>query len=235
MSEVTNSQVRNGMTVELAVEEFQTNPEKYLAMHYWPEQPTQFTFILRSGTVGYEPKNVRTDGSGRLVIWRHMYKRLEPLQDDTLPKHSHDKYTDAMTFQGKMLHSAKNKPLLPGRGMGIGDEANMELIDFPQPAHVRQGACVGDCWLLSAIACVADFDWAIERLFRKNKSGSIKELPKDAPNQYTVSLWDLKTWKEVDIVIDERLPIRADGTGRLFGAKPSEDGELWVLSGRFGR
>ena len=124
------------------------------------------------------------------------------------------------------MHSDQNKPLLPGRGMGIGDEANMELIDFPQPAHVRQGACVGDCWLLSAIACVADFDWAIDRLFRKTKT--FKELPVDAPNQYTITLWDLKTWKEVDVVVDERLPVRSDGSGFLLGAKSSRDGKFWV-------
>jgi Calpain family cysteine protease len=45
---------------------------------------------------------------------------------------------------------------------------------------------------------------------------------------YTVTLWDLKTWKEVDIVIDERLPVMANGSGKLLASRPSEDGELWV-------
>jgi Calpain family cysteine protease len=45
---------------------------------------------------------------------------------------------------------------------------------------------------------------------------------------YTVTLYDLRTWKEVDVIVDERLPVRTDGSGRLFGAKPSKDGELWI-------
>lgn len=230
MSEVTKEEVVAGIPVEEAVFNFKSNPEKYVAMHYWPQQPDRFTFILRAGTIGYEPMDVRTDGSGRLVIWRHMYKRLEPLKENVLPAKFRDKYTDSMVFGKKKLHVGdKNKPLLPGRGMGIGDEANMEMIgEFAQPSHVWQGACVGDCWLLSAIACLADFDWAVQRLFRKTKSPSIGDRPLDEANQYTVTLWDLKTWKEVDIVVDERLPVRADGSGYLLGAKPSKDGKFWV-------
>jgi hypothetical protein len=45
---------------------------------------------------------------------------------------------------------------------------------------------------------------------------------------YTITLWDMRTWKEVDIQIDERLPVKADGSGKLLGARLSVDGELWV-------
>jgi hypothetical protein len=45
---------------------------------------------------------------------------------------------------------------------------------------------------------------------------------------YTITLWDLPTWTEVDIVIDERLCVMADGSGQLLASKPSEDDELWV-------
>ena len=34
--------------------------------------------------------------------------------------------------------------------------------------------------------------------------------------------------KEVDIVIDERLPVVADGSGKLLASRPSADGELWA-------
>lgn len=230
ISEVTKEELVTGISVEEAVETFKTNPEKFLAMHYWPgqQQENEFTYILRGATVGYEPKDIRTDGGGRFVIWRHMYNRLEAFKENILPVKSRDKYTDSMTFGSKKLHT-KNKPLLPGRGMGVGDEANMELIgDFAQPSHVRQGACVGDCWLLSAIASLADFDWAVKRLFRKTVRPSAQDCPQDAPNQYVVTLWDLKTWKEVDVVVDERLPVRSDGSGYLLGAKPSKDGKFWV-------
>jgi Calpain family cysteine protease len=45
---------------------------------------------------------------------------------------------------------------------------------------------------------------------------------------YTVTLFDLATWKEVDIKIDERLPVKADMSGKLLGSRLSIDGELWV-------
>ena len=47
-------------------------------------------------------------------------------------------------------------------------------------------------------------------------------------NKYIVTLWDLPTWKEVDIIIDERLPIQLKNSECLLGAKPSRDGKLWV-------
>ncbi|KAG7360750.1 calpain family cysteine protease [Nitzschia inconspicua] len=64
----------------------------------------------------------------------------------------------------------------------------------------------------------------------KDNTKNLDQMPfaDGRPNIYTVSLYDLRTWTEVDIVVDERLPVRTDGSGRLFGAKPSKDGELWV-------
>jgi hypothetical protein len=221
-------------TISEGIEEFKNNPEKYVAMHYWPKdnKVDQITYVLRAGTTQYRPEGIRTDGSGQFTILRHMHKRLEPFQDNILPLKGRDKYTDDMSHQGRKLNSNSNgndnnKPILPGRGMGIGDAANMKLIGaFPEPADVWQGS-VGDCWLLSAIACLADFDWAVKRLFRKTKP-SLGKRPLDKPNLYTVTLWDLKTWTEVDVVVDERLPVRPDGSGFMLGAKPSKDGKLWV-------
>jgi hypothetical protein len=45
---------------------------------------------------------------------------------------------------------------------------------------------------------------------------------------YQITLWDLPTWTEVDIVVDERLCVMADGSGQLLASRPSDDGELWV-------
>ena len=73
---------------------------------------------------------------------------------------------------------------------------------------------MGDCWLLSGIASLAEFDGAIERLFRKTPT--IEALPADGPNTYTVTLWDLPSWSEVDVVVDERLARKADGTGETY-------------------
>ena len=88
---------------------------------------------------------------------------------------------------------------------------------------------VGCCWLLSGISALAEFDGAIKKLFRKTPN--LHEMPRSGPNVYTVTLWDLETWTEVDIVIDERLaanPTTEYSTSTVLSAKPSTDGELWV-------
>jgi len=255
-----------------------------------PEQPITVCYIVRAGTTVFRPKNVRSDGSGAFCLWQHIYQRLKPFEGSVLPKTFRDDYTDGMTFEGKKLHHNDNDsdkrqqpqrlPLMPGRGMGLADAPNTKLMGSSssstnsnsnsnndvtvaaEPNDIVQGT-VGDCWLLSAIACLADFDWAVERIFRKTITASkhdgngrqrrLEELPTDgddsnnsnddkeqqqhppSPNRYVVTLWDLTTWKEVDIVIDERLPIRPSGNNKnnifspsLLGAKPSADGKLWV-------
>merc|ERR1712012_196815 len=83
---------------------------------------------------------------------------------------------------------------------------------------------VGDCWLLSAISALAEFDGGIHVLFKKTEN--IHEKPCDEPSSYTVTLYDLATWEPVDVVIDESLCSKADGSG-LLGCKPTVTGELW--------
>ena len=111
--------------------------------------------------------------------------------------------------------------------MGTVDKPNIKIIGTVDPDDVAQGF-IGDCWLLSGISALAEFDGAIRHLFRKTTH--LEQMPyKDGrPNFYTVTLWDLETWQEVDYVVDERLCAHPDGSGRLLGAKPSPDGELWV-------
>lgn len=114
---------------------------------------------------------------------------------------------------------------MPGRGMGICDMPNIKVINDIDPSDIKQGH-VGDCWLLSGISSLAEFDGAIKRCFRKTPN--LDQMPLDTPNKYIVSLWDLETWTEKDYEIDERLPANPGDGGLLLGAKPSADGELWV-------
>jgi hypothetical protein len=230
-----------------ATKVFETNPEKYVAMYYSTVSgdDSKITYILREGTTGYRPEGCGESG-GKFKILQHKFQRLDPLPggDNLVPWEDRDEYTDEMTHQGKDLHDDKtNIPILPCRGMGIADSANMTFIgskdndddtnainyDPPQPADIFQGTSIGNCWLLSAIACLADFDFAIERLFRKTPR--LFERPfSDEVNQYIVTLWDLKTWSEVDIVVDERLALRppkGNDSLCLLGAKPSCN-KLWV-------
>jgi len=204
------------------IKKFKANPDKYLAMKY-QAGGRKYTYIHRAGTTGYKPKGL--DPSGWCTLLLHEYQRLPSFTDNALPTEHRDEYTDHMTHNGVLLHTNGNKPILPGRGMGVGDIPELKIIGDVDPSDIHQGS-VGDCWLLSGISSLAEFDGAIKKLFRKTKH--LEMRPMDRPNMYTITLWDLSCWKEVDIVVDESLPAMADGSGRLLASKPSEDGELWV-------
>jgi hypothetical protein len=109
--------------------------------------------------------------------------------------------------------------------MGVCDIPNIKMIGDVDPSDIAQGL-VGDCWLLSGISALAEFDGAIKRCFRK--TSNMDQLPMDIPQKMIVTLWDLATWTEHDYVIDERLCANPGEGGQLVGAKPSVDGELWV-------
>jgi len=131
-----------------------------------------------------------------------------------------DAYTDGcLASYQKACHTSKS----PGRGEGVVDKPGLKIIGDVDPSDIGQGH-VGDCWLLSAISALSEFDGAIHRLF-KNTS-DIDNLPKAGFNRYTVTLCDLSTWSPVDVVVDERLLVRGEGVD-LLGCKPSSDAELW--------
>jgi len=218
------------------IQKFKSNPEKFTALAFqsdmkeWPVDQQQYMLVHRKGTEGWKPIGVSP--TGWMTVLVNEYERLLPFKDNVLPKKFRDKHTDAMTFQGKKLHSAKNPPIMPGRGMGCGDSPGLKIIGDVDPSDIFQGS-VGDCWLLSGISAVAEFDGAIKRLFRKTPH--LDKMPWDGKsgsnptgNTYTITLWDLPTWTEVDVVIDERLPAHYSGKGDLLAGKPSEDGELWA-------
>lgn len=219
------------MSIEEACSYFQKNPERYTALTYQnsltraPEHKQKFTLVHREGTFRYRPCGVREDKKGWMTMLLYEYRPLPVFENNVLPEKFRDKYTDDMTHQGKRLHSRKRLPVLPGRGMGYCDAPSIKLIGDIDPSDIAQGT-VGDCWLLGAISCLAEFDGAVSRLFRKTKM--LDQRPLKGPNMYTVTLWDLTTWKEVDIEIDERLPVMADGSGKLLSARPTADNELWV-------
>jgi len=207
------------------IRRLRAEPSKYFAIKYqsdmmeWPEDEQTYRLIHREGTKGYKPQNVSPEGW--MTLMSAEYQRLPPVADLGAVA---DSFTEAMMYQGYKLHHSKNRPLCPGRGVGVGDVPSLKIIGDIDPSDVSQGV-VGDCWLLSAISALAEFDGAVERLFRK--TADLNAAPRDGPNTYTVTLWDLPTWSEVDVVIDERLAAKADGSG-LLGCSPSADGELWV-------
>jgi Calpain family cysteine protease len=219
-------QVVKGKSIQEAIEDFHARPAEYSALMFqssmetMPPENCQYTWVMRQGTSQLVPQGV--DPSGWMTLMIHEYQQLPPFPNNELPKDQRDSYTHKMTVRGRTLP----KPLLPGRGMGVGDMPNLKIFGDIDPSDILQGT-VGDCWLLSAISAVAEFDGAIKRIFRKTKDLDSMPLDDGSVNMYTISLFDLKTWKEVVYVIDESLCANPSGKG-LLAARPSEDGELWV-------
>ena len=224
-TDLGEKEVVKGQSIDEGVVRLKADPSRYVAIQYqtemreapWPADQHVYHLYHREGTKGLKPTGI---GSGPFTMVMAEYQRLPPLAD--LGSHK-DPHTDQMAYEGFCLHAPHNPPISPGRGQGVCDVPNLKIIGDVDPWDVAQGG-VGNCWLLSAISSLAEFDMAVERLFRK--TADLKHMPKDAPNTYTITLWDLPTGTEVDVVIDERLAVKPNGS--LLGCQPSEDGELWV-------
>ena len=208
------------------IAEFKANPGKYVAISYqtnktdWPEDQQNYTLYMRKGWQGLKPKE-DDDGWQTWIMCR--YEALPEIDIGSAA----DPHTDGMNYRGnKLHHPVNNPPLQPGRGMGCADIPGLKIIGDVDPNDVHQGQ-VGNCWLLSAISALAEFDGAVHKLFA-NTPGGIEDMPREAPNEYHVTLYDLSTWEPVDVVVDERLAANAQNPGKLLGATPSDDGELWV-------
>lgn len=87
-----------------------------------------------------------------------------------------------------------------------------------EPADICQGQ-LGDCWLMSALACLAKFEGAIARVFLTREC--------TAYGRYRIQLYDKLREKWVTIVIDDWIPCHKGTTKPVF-AKPNGD-EAWVL------
>merc|ERR1712151_1453005 len=100
-----------------------------------------------------------------------------------------DRHTDSV-----ITHLGGDKlgdPVTPGRGYGCADIPGLKIIGDVYPSDINQGG-VGDCWLLSAISALAEYDGAISKLFRKTPD--LHSKPGQDSNTYIVTLYDLKTW-----------------------------------------
>lgn len=197
-----------------------SQPGVYKAIRYqtdmktWPEDQQKYALMKRTST---QVVTTELQGKG----FTYCEAQYIPLSKRVNVRP--DAYTDSVLtqYQGQRLGA----PRLPGRGQGCADSPNLFVIQESDPSDVNQRK-VGDCWLLSAISALAHFDRAIEKLFRKTEG--LESLPAaDKFNMYTVTLFDLPAWQEVDIVVDERLCTLPSGQ-ELLGAAPAASGELWV-------
>lgn len=220
---IGEEQDKRAKSIQKALDKFYEKPHKYAAIMYQthlihrPAKEQSYTLVMRKGTQNLQAKDITDRGKWTIII--HHYQHIPTFPFNKLP--DRDQYTNRMTHKGNFLP----RPILPGRGMGCCDLPSLKIIGDIDPSDIKQGE-VGDCWLLSAISAIAEFDGAVKRLFRKTKN--LEQMPRAEVNFYTITLWDLSTWKEVDIVIDESLCASPSGNNQLLASKPSDDGELWV-------
>ena len=88
------------------------------------------------------------------------------------------------------------EPELWVRARVLGDPEEVLLFDGIQPQDVLQGD-LGDCWLMSALASLAEYPQQIRKLFKT------KHITKDG--RYEIHLYDIEKLGWTTVVVDEPL------------------------------
>ena len=211
--------------MEEGLAKLKASPSEWRALYYENNQPNSRYYLIRR-VPGIE---VTLDVPQGQAAWTCVlanyvaYDLTVPLTKDT-----HTDRLCSVGFGGEQLMGT----VRPGRGQGYADSPATCMVDSVSPDDVRQGS-VGDCWLLSAISAMAEYEGAILQLFRNN-AVDIRLLPEGSQsNTYTVTLYDLSSWEEVQVQVDETLCLAVEDPADcsmprpLLGAHPSNTGELW--------
>eukprot|EP00746_Dinoflagellata_sp_MGD_P021666 gnl/MRDRNA2_/MRDRNA2_150577_c0_seq1.p1 gnl/MRDRNA2_/MRDRNA2_150577_c0~~gnl/MRDRNA2_/MRDRNA2_150577_c0_seq1.p1 ORF type:complete len:520 (+),score=123.05 gnl/MRDRNA2_/MRDRNA2_150577_c0_seq1:169-1560(+) len=159
------------------------------------DESGSFCYIVKSGTQMY--------GGGPFSTM--VYKVMLPPDDGTLFEDDFaetDDYVDAAWIR-------------PGRGGGLGDDKkSIVLFGSIDSSDLGQGG-IGDCWLISAFAALAEFPEQVKALF------SPQSIPADG--QYTITLYSFAEGQNKQIVIDDRIP----GNIRPQYVDITSEGEIW--------
>jgi hypothetical protein len=86
-----------------------------------------------------------------------------------------------------------------------------------EPADIAQGQ-LGDCWLMTALACVAEYPGAIQRVFLTDEYNQ--------RGRYVLQLYCGESERFEKVVIDDMIPVNSGSTTPIF-ARPNGK-ELWV-------
>lgn len=204
-------------TKEEAVAMVKATPHKYFGCE-WVQEGYEggakvYKITTRVFHTGFGPFEDQPDALGAMVT---RYRALEP--DVPVPADRRHKEDMLLKYGNHQLELRQ-----PGRGQNVADMPGLKIVGDVDPSDLFQGT-VGDCWLLSAISSLAEFDGAILRMFRNN--ACLDSYPTDEFNTYTVTLYDLSTFEPVNVVVDETLTYDTQA-GNLLGCRPSVDGELW--------
>jgi len=102
-------------------------------------------------------------------------------------------------------------------------EGRAQLYEGQIEAEDMQQGQIGDCWLIAALACVAQRPEILQRAIVSNRV--------DARGKYTFRLWNqIKTTpgtKWVDIVVDDLIPCEWGTTKPKFAK--CNDNEMWAM------
>lgn len=175
------------------------NFDEFCCMFY----PEWEAFEVVSGTPGNEYNNTITDEEEQ-----GQYDAGLDFNDTTF--HADENLDPEFEDSAVLVRAPKLIPLTAGRP---------RLFTGIDPHDINQGG-LGDCWLLCALAAMAEFPGLIQSCFR-NKRISNK-------GKYEVKIWDGEQWNGV--IIDDQIP----AIGNTFGAdepifaRPNR-GELWVV------
>eukprot|EP00971_Amphidinium_carterae_P095228 1883851-Amphidinium_carterae.1 len=100
-----------------------------------------------------------------------------------------------------------------------------ELFDGIDPNNLLQGQ-LGNCWLVAAMSCLAEFPEAVRSLFQQ------RSPQEDSAGRYTIRLFDHRKDKFEDVVVDEFVPCHAprwwDSEARPLFARPNGN-EIWCI------
>lgn len=195
-------ELKKGLSLEAAQSYVEANKNVALGI---TEGPSSVCTVAKIGT----PK-FATDKDYTV----HIYKKTLPPSDD--PNLFEDDFANTEEATATVHDWVR-----PGRGDGLGDEfQNISLFSSISPDDLSQGG-LGDCWLISAFAAIAEFPNALMALFDQ------KGISSDG--KYTVNLYSWKERRMVKITVDDRLPcsMSALGSPSLAYVKMSHDGEIW--------
>lgn len=99
------------------------------------------------------------------------------------------------------------------------DNAGCKFIsNHIHPNDVIQGN-IGNCWLMSALSCMAEHEGALHNLFDNRDMSMI--------GKYTVNLYNKNEKKWVKITVDDKIPYMKSSGSPLFAN--SCDKEIWVM------
>jgi calpain-15 len=103
-------------------------------------------------------------------------------------------------------------------GEGTDDVQHIRLFsDKIEPSDIGQGQ-LGDCWLMTALACLSEFPGAIQNIFETDEY--------NPRGRYVVRLYCGQKRRWESIVVDDHIPVKR-GTDTPIFAKPNGK-ELWV-------